>query len=407
MNEPATAAITGATQEALADAAGRSNRGGQRAEAKRIVPEPLNERDLRIDLFRGLALWWIFINHIPDNYLGRFTPKNFGFSDAAEILVFLSGLASGIVYGDQFRRSGFAAAGLRMLRRSFEIYLAQIMTVALLLAEVSCIAAWQPDMFDHANLAILLQRPSETLLQAALLRYSPVNLDPLLLMVILHFALVFIVPLTISAWRLALAGSVALYVFAHLFDWYIPAYPRGQLYFNPLNWQLLFVIGIWWGANRGDWQLAILKSRSLAGLAASYVLFSFAITLGWQIHIIEDHVPGWLSRLIYPIDKTNLDILRLLHFAALALLCCRLLSCNGNILKSGALRPLLRCGEYSLPIYCASVLLSFAAHAVLSAGWNGLASQTLVVVVGLVLLGAMASLLSAIDRGARPNPRPF
>ncbi|TCU65002.1 hypothetical protein EDE08_1147 [Bradyrhizobium sp. R2.2-H] len=371
------------------------------------IPAPLKERDLRIDLFRGLSLWWIYINHIPESYLNRFTPKNFGFSDAAEILVFLSGLASGIVYGDLMRQSGFAAASWRMLRRSFEIYVAQIMTVVLLLAEVAYIAAWQPEMFDHANLAILLQEPAETLVQVALLRYSPVNLDPLLLMVILHFALILIVPLTIRAWPLALTGSVALYVLAHLFDWYIPAYPRGQLYFNPLNWQLLFVIGIWWGANRGDWQLAILNSGALAVLAVAYLLFSFVITLGWQIHAIEAYVPGWLSRLIYPVDKTNLDILRLLHFAALALLCWRLLPSNASILKARALLPLIRCGEYSLAIYCASVLLSFAAHALLSLGWNSLAWQTLITLLGLGLMSAMAMVLAAIDRGMFPNLRPL
>lgn len=367
----------------------------------------MTKRDLRIDLFRGLSLWWIYVNHIPETYLNRFTPKNFGFSDAAEILVFLSGLASGIVYGDLLRRSGFAVAGLRMLRRSFEIYIAQILTVVLLLAEVSYIAAWQHGVFDHANLAILLQRPAETLLQVASLRYSPVNLDPLLLMVILHFALIVVVPLTIGAWPLALTGSVALYVLAHLFDWYIPAYPRGQLYFNPLNWQLLFVIGIWWGANRGDWQLAILESRPLAVLAAAYVLFSFVITLGWQIHAIEDYVPGWLSRLIYPVDKTNLDVLRLLHFAALALLCWRLLPSNADILKARWLLPLIRCGEYSLAVYCASVLLSFAVHAVLSMGWSGLAAQTLLTLLGLVLMSALAISLAAIDRGVFPGLRPL
>ncbi|MEW6149533.1 MAG: OpgC domain-containing protein, partial [Pseudomonadota bacterium] len=30
------------------------------------IPAPLKERDLRIDLFRGLSLWWIYINHIPE-----------------------------------------------------------------------------------------------------------------------------------------------------------------------------------------------------------------------------------------------------------------------------------------------------------------------------------------------------
>ena len=371
------------------------------------IPPALMKRDLRIDLFRGLSLWWIYVNHIPESYLNRLTPKNFGFSDAAEILVFLSGLASGIVYGDLFRRSGYVIASWRMLRRSIEIYVAQVLTVVLLLAEVSAIATSQPDMLDHANLAILLQQPGETLLQAAMLRYSPVNLDPLLLMVILHFALVLILPLAIGAWPLALTGSVALYVLAHLFDWYIPAYPRGQLYFNPLNWQLLFVIGICWGAHRGDRQIALLKSQTLAVLAASYVLFSFVITLGWQVHAIERYVPGWLSRLIYPVDKTNLDVLRLLHFAALSLFCWRFLPSNAAILKTRALLPLIRCGEYSLAIYCVGVLLSFAAHALLSLGWNGLASQTVVTLVGLGLMSAIAILLAAIDRRVLLNLRPL
>ena len=80
------------------------------------------DRDFRIDLFRGLSLWWIFLDHVPETYLNHFTPKNFGFSDAAEILVFLSGLASGSVYGSVARRSGLGVASLRGLRRAFEIY---------------------------------------------------------------------------------------------------------------------------------------------------------------------------------------------------------------------------------------------------------------------------------------------
>ena len=371
------------------------------------IPPALIERDLRIDLFRGLSLWWIFIDHIPESYLNRLTPKNFGFSDAAEILVFLSGLASGMVYGDVMRRSGLVVVSLRIFKRSIEIYIAQIVTLVFLLAEVSNIATRQVSMLDHANLAILLENPAEALFQAILLRYSPVNLDPLLLMVMLHFGLLVILPAMMRAWPLALIGSATLYILAHLFDWYISAYPIGQIYFNPLNWQLLFVFGVWWGANRGDWQLAILKSRVLDALAVIYILFSFLITLGWQIHSIETYVPAWLSRLIYPVDKNNLDVLRLMHFAALALLCWRFLPSNLALLQARALRPLVQCGEYSLVIYCAGVLLSFAGHAVLSLGWNSLVSQTLVSIAGLAIMSVIAYLIAEIDRTARAHPRPL
>ena len=41
-------------------------------------------RDHRLDIFRGLALMMIFINHVPGNVFEHLTSRNFGFSDAAE-----------------------------------------------------------------------------------------------------------------------------------------------------------------------------------------------------------------------------------------------------------------------------------------------------------------------------------
>ena len=365
------------------------------------------DRDLRIDFFRGLALWWIFLDHVPETFLNQITPKNFGFSDAAEILVFLSGLASGSVYGGVARKSGVVAASLRVLRRAFEIYAAQIVTVIILLAEISLLAIWQPSLLDHANLAVFVENPAETLFQAMLLRYSPVDLDPLLLMAVLHFGLVLILP-AMARWPTpVLIVSAMVYFLAHWFDWSIPAYPRGVIYFNPLDWQLLYIFGIWWGMRHAKERPAILRSRFLAGVAASYLLFALFITLGWHFHSLEAYVPTVVVRTIYPIDKGDLDVLRLLHFLALALLCWRLLPCNLPVLKTRFFRPLVQCGEYSLVVYCVSVLLSFAAHAILSAGWNNLASQTLVSLVGIAIMAAVAGLLARINRAANGHLRPL
>src|SRR5204862_5529827 len=117
-------------------------------------------RDLRIDLFRGLSLWFIFLDHVPGNYLNSLTPRNFGFSDAAEILVFLSGLASGIVYGNVARDFGMAMALRRILRRTARIYVAYLATIALLLAEVSLLARWLPGLMDQANVAVFFANPA-------------------------------------------------------------------------------------------------------------------------------------------------------------------------------------------------------------------------------------------------------
>ncbi len=61
------------------------------------IPSPMaaslplsSERDLRLDLFRGVALWLIFLDHIPQNVVNWFTIRNYGFSDATEIFIFIS-----------------------------------------------------------------------------------------------------------------------------------------------------------------------------------------------------------------------------------------------------------------------------------------------------------------------------
>ena len=183
----------------------------------------LADRDFRIDLFRGLALWWIFLDHVPETYFNHFTPKNFGFSDAAEIPVFLSGLASGSVYGAIALKSGWMAGSLRALRRAVEIYIAEIVTIIVLLTEISLLPIRQPSLLDHANLAVFVANPVETLFQAALLRYSPVDLDPLLLMAILHFGLVLILPVMVRWPTPTLIASALLYVVSHWLDWSISA----------------------------------------------------------------------------------------------------------------------------------------------------------------------------------------
>ena len=48
-----------------------------------ILPE--KGRDLRLDLFRGVANWAIFLDHIPDNVVNWITTRNYGFSDAADL----------------------------------------------------------------------------------------------------------------------------------------------------------------------------------------------------------------------------------------------------------------------------------------------------------------------------------
>src|ERR1700677_3331104 len=85
-----------------------------------------NERDLRLDLFRGIALWLIFLDHIPFNVVNWVTLRNYGFSDAAEIFVFISGYTAAFVYGRAMRERGPIAASARILKRGWQVYVAHV-----------------------------------------------------------------------------------------------------------------------------------------------------------------------------------------------------------------------------------------------------------------------------------------
>ena len=73
-------------------------------------PAPPTQRDLRLDLFRGLALWLIFLDHIPTNIVSWITIRNYGFSDATEIFIFISGYTAAFVYGRAMLEAGFVIA---------------------------------------------------------------------------------------------------------------------------------------------------------------------------------------------------------------------------------------------------------------------------------------------------------
>src|SRR5260370_37233550 len=92
-------------------------------------------RDLRLDLFRGVALWLIFLDHIPQNVVNWVTIRNYGFSDATEIFIFISGYTAAFVYGRAMRERGVLIASPRVLRRARQSYVGQIFLFMLFMAE--------------------------------------------------------------------------------------------------------------------------------------------------------------------------------------------------------------------------------------------------------------------------------
>src|SRR5579871_4582784 len=220
----------------------------ERAESARapaITLPAIGERELRLDLFRGLALWLIFIDHLPPSLLTWFTIRNYGFSDATEIFIFISGYTAAFVYGRALMEQGFIVATARILRRAWQIYVAHVFLFTIFLAEISYVATSfeNPLYSEEMGIMDFLKQPDVTIVQALLLRFRPANMDVLPLYIVLMLALPLI--LLLMRWRadLALGLSVLLYAVTWEFDLYLTAYPSGFWVFNPFAWQMLFVFG--------------------------------------------------------------------------------------------------------------------------------------------------------------------
>ena len=132
-------------------------------------------------------------------------------------------------------------------------------------------------------------------------------------------------------------------------------------------------------------------------LAVLYLLFSLVIVMSWRIKPLEALIPQALAKLFYPLDKSNLDPLRLLHFLALAVVAARLVPRDWRGLTTPLMRAAIRCGQNSLPIYCLGVLLTFASHVVLLDISDGLAMQIGLSLAGIAAMIGTATLLNSIS----------
>ena len=375
------------------------------AAAPAITLPAIIGRELRLDLFRGLALWLIFIDHLPSNLLTWFTIRNYGFSDATEIFIYISGYTAAFVYGRAMLQSGFVIAGARIMRRAWQIYVAHVFLFTIFLAEISYIATSfeNPLYTEEMGIMDFLKQPDVTIVQALLLRFRPVNMDVLPLYIVLMLSLPLI--LWLMKWRpdVTLALSVLLYAVTWQYDLYLSAYPNGFWAFNPLAWQLLFVFGAWCALGGARRMSRILASPVTLWICVAYLLASFYVTLTWHVPQLSHFMPRLIEQWMYPIDKTNLDVLRFTHFVALAAITVRFLPNDWPGLKSPWLKPLIVCGQHSLEIFCLGVFLSFAGHFVLAEVSGGAAMHALISLCGILIMWAMASVLSWYKRVADKN----
>jgi hypothetical protein len=374
------------------------------------MPPVSTERDLRLDLFRGLALWLIFLDHIPSNAVSWITIRNYGFSDATEIFVFVSGYTAALVYGRAMREHGFIVGAARLLRRAWQIYVAHVFLFAIYLAEIAYVVHSFDNPLYTEEMGVLhfLQNPDVTIVQALLLKFKPVNMDVLPLYIVLLAGFPPMLWGLLRAPSTALALSAVLYALTWYFGWNIPAYPKGVWVFNPFAWQLLFTFGAWCALGGAQRLSRWISSPVTIGLAVAYLAFAFGIAMTWYFRNLGAYVPTLVGDAIYPIDKTNLDVLRLLHFFSLAVITVYFVPRTWTGLKSPVFWPAIICGQHSLETFCLGVFLSFAGHFVFTEVSDRLYTQILVSAAGIAIMVGVAALVSWYKRAEKrgPGPRP-
>lgn len=352
---------------------------------------------MRLDFFRGLALCLIYIDHVSPDVLTWLTIRNYGFSDAAEVFIFISGFTAALAYGGITFEAGFVIGTARVLRRVWQIYAAHLLLFLVLIAEIAFVTANsdKPAFYiQEMEVGEFFNQPGAEMIQALLLRFRPLNMDVLPLYVVLMSFLPLILLLTRLHRDLPLALSAGLYVLAARYDLHLSTHPAGFWSFNPFGWQLLFVFGVWCALGGGKRLSPALNSRAAFLVALAYLGAAFFVTMTWYFPSLERAIPSWLAQLIYPINKTDFDVLRFAHFLALATVVLRFVPGNWAGLRSTCARPLILCGQHSLQIFAVGVALSFAGYALLTELDAGLVLHAAVGAGGILILCGVASVFA-------------
>lgn len=372
------------------------------------VPRPLKApRDPRLDFFRGIGMFIIFIAHVRDNTWTLWIPARFGFSDATEMFVFCSGMASAIAFGRSFDQAGWLIGTARVSQRIWQVYFAHICQFLLIASALvalqtsGLLKTWFDLSFDVVgalNLWLLFERTQQALPGLFTLTYVP-NYFDILPMYVVILAMMPVVMALARVGRAAVFSAMVAMWLAAEFGWLdLPAEPWSDRswFFNPFAWQLLFFTGF---ALMRGWLPAPPVRRDLVLLALAIVLVS--VPLAW--YRIYETVPALLQlrMALEPLwMKTGFGLLRYVHFLALAYLAWVAVGDGGRYLLAGgwvgrAVAVVQKVGQQSLAVFLASLAVAQAAGIARdAAGGSGLLVDLVMNLGGIATLVAVAYLVA-------------
>ena len=335
----------------------------------------------------------ILLAHIPHDRWALWIPARFGFSDATEMFVFLSGMASAIAFGTTYDRYGAPALIARTAQRIWQIYWAHVIVfiVVVALMTVAGAAPRGNSYLGQLNLIPFIEDPGRLLVGLLTLRYVP-NYFDILPMYIVILALL---PAMLFAERvhraLPLGLMVLLWLSAQFGHAQFPAEPwsNRQWFLNPFGWQLLFFCGFF--IMRGNIPVPG-RNRRLLALAILCVV----VTVPFAWHRVLDAAPFLrdIAVELAPLtDKTQFGLLRLLHFAALAYIAVAVVGERGRHLKGPVVRAVSVVGQQSLAVFVTGMVLAQAIGITLDAAGRGPLAEAVGNLAGFAILIGTAYLV--------------
>jgi hypothetical protein len=357
-------------------------------------------RDVRLDFFRGLGMFIILIAHITDNPWTLYIPARFGFSDATEMFVFCSGMASAIAFGTVFSKAGFWLGTFRVVYRVWQVYWVHIgaflLTVAAMLI-INKTGLVGRDEVSMLNLHPFLRPHGNNIIGLFTLTYVPNYFDILPMYLVILALLPVVYGLSRIHVYVALAFCAGLWALATVTTLNLPAElwfannSKRQWFFNPFAWQLVFFTGF---AFMSGWLPRPPVHRWLIALSVAVVVFT--IPFAWHVVIAEvAWIKAWRGAWRVLIDKTDFGLLRYLHFLALAYLAWVVVGPNGQHLTSTPIMRVVtsiftRVGRQSLAVFAVSIVLARVLGAVLFALGSGAGAAFLVNVLGFATIFLVA-----------------